>query len=251
VLAAVIAVLARLSSALTTGGAVVAAAVGTLAVAAGWSWAALLIAFFITSVALSRIGATRKAGEISSIIAKPGARDAAQVLANGGVFAVAALLWVVTANIVWFAAAAGALAASAADTWGTEIGVLSRAEPRMISSWRRVRAGTSGAVSAWGVAGSAGGAALIAAVAWAFNNDLTLSMAIFAGGLAGAVSDSLVGAHLQERRWCDECQVATERVVHGCGTRTRHVGGLARLDNEGVNLLCSLVGALVAGAIFA
>ena len=48
--------------------------------------------------------------------------------------------------------------------------------------------------------------------------------AIIAGGLAGSLADSLVGATLQERRWCDRCAQSTERRVHSFGERTRIVG---------------------------
>jgi uncharacterized membrane protein len=69
------------------------------------------------------------------------------------------------------------------------------------------------------------------------------------GGAAGAMADSLLGATLQERRWCDACALATERRVHDCGTRTRLAGGLAWMDNDAVNLLATLTGAVVAATL--
>ena len=46
------------------------------------------------------------------------------------------------------------------------------------------------------------------------------------------------------------CNVETERRVHGCGTMTRLAGGFAWLDNDGVNALATISGAL-AGAFVA
>jgi hypothetical protein len=51
---------------------------------------------------------------------------------------------------------------------------------------------------------------------------------------------------VQARRWCDLCAMSTERLVHSCGTQTRHAGGLMGFDNDAVNAVCSGVGALVA-----
>jgi uncharacterized membrane protein len=54
---------------------------------------------------------------------------------------------------------------------------------------------------------------------------------------------------LQSQRRCEVCGVATEQRVHRCGAATRHVGGLAMLDNDGVNGLATLGGALFGGAV--
>ena len=90
-LASVIALGAHRAGSLARSGAAVAIVVGTIAIATGWSWGALLIAFFIASSALSRFHADAKARRTGDLVAKGGARDAAQVLANGGGFACAAL----------------------------------------------------------------------------------------------------------------------------------------------------------------
>src|SRR5437870_3701993 len=86
-LALAIALAARRARALDASGAVAATALGTLAIAAGWTWGALLIAFFITGSALSRWKRDEKARRTGATVEKGGERDAWQVLANGGVFA--------------------------------------------------------------------------------------------------------------------------------------------------------------------
>ena len=226
--------------------------VGTLAVAAGWSWGALLIAFFVASTLLSRVGAGRKERRVGGIVAKGGERDAAQVLANGGVFAAAALMSLLAPEWPgWTAVGAGALAAATADTWATEVGTLAGGVPRSITSLKPVPPGTSGGITVAGTLASVAGATFIGALAWVagWPRDAVLGGAA-AGGFAGATFDSLLGATLQARRWCDHCAAATERIVHGCGTPTRPAGGLAWLDNDRVNLAATLVGAGV-GALMA
>lgn len=246
VLAAAIAAAAWRAGTLTRSGAAVGWLVGTAAIAAGWSWGALLIAFFVSASALSRWRADIKGRRVGAIVGKGGARDAVQVAANGAVFAATALVWLAFRHAVWLAAGAGALAAAAADTWGTEIGTLAGRSPRLITTGREVPAGTSGAVTVVGLLATLAGALFIAGVVLAVRWPAHVAVAAMVGGLAGALADSFVGALWQDRRRCPRCDAATEREAHGCGTATEHVGGVRWLDNDGVNLLAGLVGAAVA-----
>jgi uncharacterized protein (TIGR00297 family) len=243
--AVAIAVLARSTRTLSNSGAVAGALVGTICIAAGWSWGVLLISLFVSASALSRIGETQKAARTGSVVEKGGERDAAQVVANGGVFAAAALAQLVFPSPLWFAVGAGAVAASTADTWATEIGTLAARDPFSILSGRRVPAGTSGAITLIGCVAGAAGALFIAAEATFANWPVSFA-AVAVGGITGALADSLMGATVQARRWCDLCAAPTERRVHGCGMPTRHSGGLERLDNDVVNAVCSAVGGLIA-----
>jgi uncharacterized protein (TIGR00297 family) len=235
--------IARRARTLSTSGAIAAAIIGTIAIAAGWSWGIMLLSFFVSASALSKLGERRKAELVGSIIEKGGERDAGQVLANGGLFAAAALAQLLFPSPIWYAMGAGALAASASDTWATEIGTLAGGEPRSIVTGRRVPAGTSGGVSLAGSIAGIAGALFIAVLATLANWPVAFA-AIALGGIAGALADSLLGATLQARRWCDLCAKGTERLIHNCGTTTRAAGGLAGFDNDWVNAVCSSVGAL-------
>ncbi|MFI5241379.1 MAG: DUF92 domain-containing protein [Gemmatimonadales bacterium] len=249
--AAAIALSAWRAGSLSRSGALAAIVVGTAAVAAGWSWGALLITYFLSSSLLTRVGTGAKAQRSGSIVAKGGARDATQVLANGGVFAIAATFQILYPSELWLAAGAGALAASAADSWGTELGMLANAPPRMITTWRVVPTGTSGGVSIPGIAATAAGALFIATAAWLLHTPPATAFAALIGGFAGALLDSFFGAIWQARLRCPQCGTATERLVHDCGTRTERAGGLGWLDNDGINTACTLAGALVAAGSFA
>jgi uncharacterized protein (TIGR00297 family) len=255
VVAATVALAAQRAHALSDGGTLAALVVGGIAVAAGWGWGALLIAYFVLSIALSRLRASEKAERTSSVVAKGGARDAIQVVANGGVYAATALAGALATDLgmpalggTLSAAALGALAASAADTWATEIGSLARRPPRSIVTWRPVAPGTSGGVNASGMAAMVAGAAFVALGARAVDLHASIG-AVVVGGFLGAIADSVVGATLQQRRWCDTCQTSTERAVHGCGTATRHSAGLAVVNNDLVNLIATVAGAAVAALV--
>jgi uncharacterized protein (TIGR00297 family) len=248
--AAAIAIAAWRAGSLSRSGAAAAFFVGPIAIAADWSWGALLVLYFVSSSLLSRVGAALKAQRSGSVVEKAGARDATQVLANGAVFALAALLQLLHPSLLWLAAGAGALASSAADTWGTEIGMLSKLSPRMITTWRTVPTGTSGGVSAMGLVATVAGALFISVAAWLVHRNVHVALAVSLGGLAGALVDSVSGALWQSRRYCAQCQRATERLVHDCGTRTERTGGIAWLNNDGVNAACTLVGSLAAAGAY-
>lgn len=250
--AMVVAALAFVAGALTTSGAVAAVVVGALCVLARWGWAALLILYFVAAVAFSKLGADAKARRTGGVLAKAGRRDAVQVLANGGVFALTAFLSSRSASpsALFAAAAVGALAASAADTLATEIGTFVGGEPRSLTTWRAVPTGTSGGVSAGGSLAMIAGAILVAFAAFGLGLTLHVAAATI-GGVAGAIADSLLGALAQERRRCPRCDVGTERRVHDCGTPTEPAGGVSWLDNDLVNLCATLVGAAVAAALAA
>jgi len=230
---------------LSTSGGLGAAIVGTISIAAGWSWGLILLSFFVSASALSKVGETKKAERVGPIVERGDERDAGQVLANGGVFAGAALGFILAPSSIWYALAAGALAACAADTWATEIGTLVGADAVSIVSGKRVPAGTSGGVTFVGSVAAIGGALFVSAAA-AFANWPVTFTAVTLGGVAGAFTDSILGGTIQARRWCDVCAKGTERLVHDCGTTTRLAGGVAGLDNDSINTICSAVGALVA-----
>jgi uncharacterized protein (TIGR00297 family) len=241
-----IAVAAHRSGALSTSGAIAAVIVGTICSAAGVAWAVMVIAFFVSSTALGKIRADLRQRRIGAIVAKGGRRDAVQVLANGGLFAAAALGHLMHPSITWLALGGGALASAAADTWATEVGSLTAHQPRHILRWYPVPPGTSGGVTAAGTTASVVGSGFIGAIAALAGWPWQAIFATVVGGIVGALADSILGAAVQVRRWCDRCDSATEQSVHVCGTGTRISGGVAWIDNDSVNLISVALGGVAA-----
>jgi uncharacterized protein (TIGR00297 family) len=236
---------ARFARSLSLSGAIAAVIIGTVTAIAGWSWAIVLITFFLTSSGLSRFKRAARDARIGDVVEKGDERDALQVLANGGVFAACCLVAATTGSVVWSAAALGALAGAVADTWATEIGSLFGGQPRSIVSFKRLAPGMSGGITLVGLGASVGGAAMLVGVAH-LTGISARPMAVFVGGIAGSLADSLAGATVQERRWCDQCSRSTERRVHSCGSTTRVVGGVPGARNDFVNVVCTMVGGAVA-----
>ncbi len=233
---------------LTALGGIAAIVIGACTLAGGsWRFAAVLLAFFIPSTLLSRVGKARKARLVD--IGKTGPRDAFQVLANGGVAAFCAILFLVTRNAVWAAGFAGAFAAASADTWGTEIGTLMRGKPRDILTLRPIERGLSGGVTFGGTLAVIAGGLFVAAVAQVA--DVATWWIVAVSGIAGAFADSIIGAGAQELRYCDACARVCETDPHVCGNRTRLVRGASWMSNDVVNAVCTVVGAAAAALISA
>jgi uncharacterized protein (TIGR00297 family) len=248
-LAAAVSVAAYALRSLTAGGAVAATVTGGLTFGVGGVLpAALLLLFFVSSSALSRLGHRRK-GLVGAQFEKSSRRDHWQVLANGGAATLLAVIYGISTDARALAALAGALAAVNADTWATEVGVLARRRPWRLTDGRRVDPGTSGAVSVEGTLACLAGAALIGVAGGLAMGSLALAGAATAGGFLGAAVDSLVGATVQAMYFCPACGKETERhPVHTCGTSTTRLRGWPWLRNDAVNLAASLVGAAVAYA---
>lgn len=229
---------------LTTSGAIAAATLGSLAAIAGLDWMILLLTFFGSSVALGRVGRAEKQRRSAGVIEKSGPRDAMQVLANGAVFGFGAFHATDGSISTALAALAlGALATATADTWGTEIGMLSRRAPRSILTWSALEPGMSGGVSAQGLLATVTGACSIALLAWLLDWPAGVTIAAGIGGVVGAMADSVIGATLQQRRRSARTGRLTERLREADGTPTVIAGGLRWLDNDGVNFAATLIGA--------
>ena len=248
--AAIIAFVAYRAHSLSRSGAWAALAEGTIIFGlGGWPWAVLLLAFFISSSALTRAFAKRKA-VLNEKFDKGGQRDIGQVLANGGIASIFAGLHFFFPQAAWaWLAFAASMAAVNADTWATELGVLNPSMPRLITSWRPVERGTSGGISVFGTLAAAGGAALIAILAGLVRPSgtyWTVTGFAFLGGLLGSLFDSLLGATVQAIYRCPHCDKETEKhPLHTCGAQTIQVRGWKWLNNDMVNVGCALVGAVI------
>lgn len=232
----------------------------------GWPCGMLLVTFFVTSTLLSKYRARTKA-QMAEKFAKGSQRDLGQVLANSGAGALIAVIYSTYPDPALLFAFGGAMAAVNADTWATELGVLARRPPRLITTGRTVEPGTSGAISALGTLATIAGSGTIGVAAALFahmdphlgpggapgvsalTRHWQLIVACVLGGLAGSLFDSLLGATLQAIYYSPVRGKETERSIDPDGSKNEHVRGWRWLNNDWVNFLSSAVGALVSGTI--
>jgi uncharacterized membrane protein len=119
----------------------------------------------------------------------------------------------------------------------------------MITDFQAVTPGTSGALTFRGELAAVMGALVIGGVAWVLGVvPAPLPVALLSIGLAGLLGtliDSALGATAQGMFNCSVCGAETESKRHH-GLQTTHSHGLRWLDNNGVNLVATGGGALVA-----
>jgi len=150
-------------------------------------------------------------------------------------------------------AAAAGFAAANADTWASELGVLSRRPPRSITTGRELPAGASGGVTPAGTLASLAGSCTVGLwlAAWFPGGGrgpvvpLVLCLVVTAAGTVGSVVDSLLGATIQALYKAPDDSL-TEHAEEG-GSRNRLVRGLAAVNNDVVNFASTMTGAVVGG----
>ena len=227
----------------------------------GWVWGTLLVTFFVLSSLLSHYKEAAKA-DLAEKFAKGHRRDLGQTLANGGAGALMALAYWLHPNPALLAAFVGAMATVNADTWATELGVLSRLPPRLVTTWQAVERGTSGGVSGLGTLAALVGALTIGLAVLGFMaldgllggagfpGGLWLLPAALLGGLTGSLFDSWLGATVQAIYYSPTRHKETEKRIDPDGAPNVHRRGWRWLDNDGVNFVSSLAGALVGVAVW-
>jgi uncharacterized protein (TIGR00297 family) len=204
-------------------GAIVGTLLGTTIWAfAGWQGFLLLFAFFVLGTVATKLGYARKAAA-GIAQEKGGRRGPGNALSKTSVPAAAAIFAATTDRPTLFLLAlAGAFATAAFDTVSSEFGKAFGRRTFLVTTLRPVPRGTDGAVSLEGTL--AGVLAATSVGALGFVGDLypwSGIAVVVAAAFVATTLESVVGATLEKR-------------------------GL--LDNDAVNFLCSLAGALTAAA---
>ena len=231
----------------------------------------LLLAFFMSSSVLSKFNRAAKKS-LAETAQKGSQRDVIQVLSNGLLAWVCVALYMpailllqapldthLGATLAFSTMAA--IGAPNADTWSTELGALSRKNPRWIFHLHReVEKGTSGGISPEGTLAALAGAALIAGLGsiLAMPSNLLvrlgipitdprwigLIVVIILASFGGCIVDSMFGASIQGFFECTTCKKGTEKKMH-CGMPTVLLRGKAWFDNDVVNFTSVAIATII------
>lgn len=247
-------------------GAVVGFIVMTIHIAVGFRFGALLLVFFFTSSKLTKVGEEKKR-RLDADFKDGGQRNWVQVLSNSGISTVlVVIVWQLTgwqdkcldskeSTLITslIGGIIGHYSCCNGDTWSSEIGVLSDAQPRLITTFKPVRKGTNGGVTRTGLlaATAAGSVIGITFVLFGFlTTKCTSTVALkqllviplsALAGLCGSVIDSLLGATLQFSGFC----TIRNKVVGKPGPTVKRISGLSILDNNAVNFVSILLTSLL------
>jgi len=242
--------------------------IGFILTLSNYCFTVALLVFFISSSKATKFGSRQKR-QLEEDFREGGQRNWVQVICNGGVAAQLALFYLMENgcgeipinfisdyNISWFAISVmGSIACANGDTWASELGsVLSKDNPILITTLRRVPKGTNGGVSVIGLIVSALGGTvvglgfmlmvMISANAKAYSLSPPQWPIVVIGllaGLFGSVIDSVLGATLQY----SGLDKKTNRVVESPGLYVRHISGYRLLDNHSVNLLSTFITSII------
>lgn len=198
---------------------------GTIWAFLGWQGFSLLFAFFVLGTLATKVGYEEKAKR-KLAQEKGGRRGAKNAFAKTSVPAAAAIFAATTGQPELFAlAVAGAFATAASDTCSSEIGQVYGRRTFLITTLRPVSRGTEGAISLEGTLAGVAASLAVGALGAAAGLYRWSGVALVAvAALIATTLESVLGATLEKR-------------------------GL--LDNEAVNFLNSLAGALVAAGLAA
>jgi len=174
-------------------------------------------------------------------------RDIYQVYANAGIGICCAIGFYFTKNDIFYIAYLASLASAAADTWATEIGTLLGKKPRKITNFKKCLPGESGGITIPGTVASILGAASIGITGYLLSDsiDLNIFSFIIIAGVFGALVDSFVGATIQAQYKCPNCKKVTEKLNHCDDYETELLKGAKWINNDLVNLVCTLSGTLI------
>ena len=212
---------------------------------AGLSYFAALLTFFLVSAAATRF---RVKVVREEIVEKNWIRSWRNVLANG----LAPTFVIIFSRIpgsmdgsLMAAGYLGAIGTAFADTLATEVGLLYRGKPRLITNLRRVEKGTPGAVSIYGYLGGLIALIILATLAWAIGiAPLSLAILLIPSGIIGMTLDSVLGAGVQAKYECEVCGRIVENSYH-CNQPARKVSGAAWINTHTVNLISTSIGAVL------
>jgi uncharacterized protein (TIGR00297 family) len=168
----------------------------TILACGGWGPWALLTGFFVFGSLATRLGYARKAGQ-GLAQEDSGRRGSKHALANCGTavgLSVAAAVFPAHAGIFGLGIAA-AFATALSDTLGSEVGQLYGRTPFLPTTFRRVPAGTEGAISVEGTLAGVAGSLFLGAIGWfAGIYGVTGWLLVGLGAFVGTLVESYVGA---------------------------------------------------------
>ncbi len=233
-------------NALTLPAALAGAALGAaLCALGGWPAFGALVLFFILGTLASRAGGARKK-EPARLHRRRGPRVTAQVIANGLPGVLFAAIYAATEDTRWLAAALATFAAVCADTFSSEIGMLSRGQPVSILTGKPVARGLSGGVTKLGLLAAAIGALALSLPALP-RLGARAALAVFLCGVAASPLDSLLGAALQAKYALPGGGLTERPALDGAPLPL--ASGLRWMNNDVVNFITALLAGALCAAV--
>ncbi len=247
---AVIAVLAYVAKSLDLWGSAGAFIMGTIVLwTTRFEGFLLFLLFFVSCNVVGKVSKRIRARtDEAEVKEKKGhRRDLVQVLSNGLMATLAALLWHFSGTVSALVMFGAAVAEATSDTFAGDIGRLSGRDPVSIITLKRVPKGLSGGVTALGLFAAMASSFVIALCWYVSFKTVSLYQAalVWLMGFAGAVVDSYLGAGVQAQYYDPQTREITEDDERD-GRKLELTRGIRWVDNDMVNLMSNTFSAVFA-----
>ena len=207
----------------------------------------LLLAFLFLSIIIDKIKGFAKKED--TVTKKGECRDAVQVMANGLIPMILAVIFFCHNHIVFLVAYVAVLAEAFADTAASGFGVFSKGTYDLFKM-RKCQRGISGGMSVVGTVSALLAAFLFSTLVLPFGfDDVSFLLIAPISAFLGVVFDSFLGSLLQVKYKCNVCDSLTERELH-CGVKTTRTSGIKFVDNDVVNITSGLFTAIISIVLF-
>ncbi|KAK3041615.1 hypothetical protein RJ639_001425 [Escallonia herrerae] len=225
-------------------GALVGFIIMAIHLAVNYRYGAMLLVFFFTSSKLTKIGEDRKRS-VDADFKEGGQRNWIQVISNSGISTILVMiLWKLTGSQDKCLDSKESRLVTSLIGGIIELGILSDAQPRLITTFKQVRRGTNGGVTRAGLLAAIAAGSIIGltfALLEFFTTKCTYDVAlkqllvIPLSALAG-LSGSLID-------WEPHCSSVDSVVyiVGKPGPTVKKISGLSILDNNAVNIVSILL----------
>eukprot|EP01023_Acetabularia_acetabulum_P002868 TRINITY_DN11241_c0_g1_i4.p2 TRINITY_DN11241_c0_g1~~TRINITY_DN11241_c0_g1_i4.p2 ORF type:complete len:247 (-),score=33.95 TRINITY_DN11241_c0_g1_i4:101-841(-) len=236
-----------------------------------------MLAFYFSASRLTKIKMDRKR-EIGAGYEEANGRNWVQVFCNAGVPTIYAIIFgilsgfqdvpittMLPSNNWWMTflscAVVGYYSCCCGDTWASEVGVFSKDDPWLVTTFKQVPRGTNGAVSPLGLIMSAAGGAFVGLAYYlvALSSPTLINQGFFkvaasewwligvglASGFVGSFIDSIIGATIQFTGY----DSVKQKIVTKPGPNVKHISGYRILDNNAVNIVAATCTSCLCGLV--
>lgn len=231
----------------------------------------LIVIFYLTSSKATKFKEdlkskkTKTARDTNVLTTSHTQRTHIQVLANSIVASILIIALIFTKdNFTQDILKAGVIsqyAAVIADTWSSELGILSKRDPFLITSFKSVPPGTNGGISKTGLLSGLAGASLISAASVVTYNESRILLWVYFSftGLLGSIIDSILGAYLQSSVIDKKDGLVLETLggakiskdyIKYSKNELQNVSGADILSNNQVNVLMAAITTLISMGLY-
>jgi uncharacterized protein (TIGR00297 family) len=218
------------------------------------SWFFILVLFFIIASVFTKYK-HREKQKLGGPQENDIPRNWKNVLANGLPLAGLAILYYLSdRSQIFMLSFVGSVSFALSDTLATELGLLSKGKPRSILTGEEIDRGQSGGITFQGEIAAVISSLVIGGICgiWFSKNEISqisiIIVAALVGGVLATNFDSFLGSTVQAKYKCVHCNKRLEKKAIHCNNSMIREKGITIIDNNIVNLLGAIIGALISAS---